>query len=221
MKFNHVIFERELVTLKQVNENGSRHYVVPGGGKYPSVTTVLAEHSRVGIQEWRNRVGNEEANKISGKASTRGTRLHKACEDYLNNKEPEFRTPLERVLFNSVIPELHKINNIHSQEVRLYSNYLRMAGTVDCIGEYNGKVGVIDFKSSSKIKEKNYIKNYFMQCAAYSIMYEELYKIPINRLVVIIGVEDELPQVFEERRDTWVRDLLYYRDLYESRNKDK
>lgn len=219
MHFNHVTFERELVTLKQVNENGSRHYVTPKGSKYPSVTTVLSEHSRVGIQEWRNRVGHEEANRIAGKASTRGTKLHKQCEDYLNNKVPVFKTPLEKVLFDSVVPELHKINNIHSQEVKMYSDYLRMAGTVDCIGEYNGKLAVIDFKSSSKIKEKNYITNYFMQCAAYSIMYEELYKIPINRLVVIIGVEDEEPQVFEERRDNWVKELLYYRDLYESKHK--
>lgn len=221
MHFNHVLFERELVKLKQVNEDGSRYYVVPGGGRYPSVTTVLSEHSREGIQAWRKRVGNEEANKISGRASTRGTKLHKVCEDYLNNKVPVFKTPLEQSLFNSVKPELHKINNIHSQEVRLYSNYLRLAGTVDCIGEYNGKLAVIDFKTSSKIKKKEYISSYFMQCAAYSIMYEELYNIPINRLVVIIGVEEEMPQVFEERRDNWVKDLLHYRDLYESKHKNK
>lgn len=218
MNFNHVYFDRESVTLKQVNENGSRHYVVPGGGRYPSVTTVLSEHSKAGILEWRNRIGHEEANRITGKAATRGTRLHKVCEDYLNNKEPVFKTPLEKDLFNSVVPELHNINNIHSQEVRMYSNYLRLAGTADCIGEYKGKLAVIDFKSSSKLKRKEYIEGYFMQCSAYSVMYEELYKMPITRLVVIIGVEGEEPQVFEEHRDNWVKKLIHYRDLYESKN---
>jgi len=219
MHFNHVSFEREPVTLKQVNEEGTRYYVTPGGNKYPSVTTVLAEHSRQGIIEWRNRIGHAEAQAITQRASTRGTKMHKLCETYLNNETPQFKTPLEQQLFNSIKPLLHNINNIHCQESRMYSNYLRLAGTVDCIGEYDGKLAVIDFKSSGKLKKKEYISNYFMQCSAYAIMYEELYNIPISRLVVIIGVEEEEPQVFEERRDNWVKDLLYYRDLYESRNK--
>jgi len=117
------------------------------------------------------------------------------------------------------MPQLDNINNIHCLESRLYSDYLRLAGTVDCVAEYNGKLAIIDFKSSGKLKKKEYINNYFMQCSAYAIMYEELYSIPISRLVVIIGVEEERPQVFEERRDNWVKDLLHYRNLYESRHK--
>lgn len=219
MYFNHVSFDREPVTLKQINEDGTRYYVTPGGSRYPSVTTVLAEHSRKGIMEWRNRVGHAEAQAITQKASSRGTKMHKLCETYLNNETPVFKTPLEQELFTSIKPLLGNINNIHSLESRMYSDYLRLAGTVDCIAEYNGKLSVIDFKSSGKIKKKEYISNYFMQCSAYAIMYEELYKIPINRLVVIIGVEDESPQIFEERRDNWVKDLLHYRDLYESKHK--
>lgn len=219
MNFNHVSFEREQITLKQVNEDGTRYYVTPKGSKYPSVTTVLAEHSRQGIMEWRNKIGHAEAQAITQRASSRGTKMHKLCEMYLNNEELSYKTPIEKELFQSLLPYIHNIDNIHCLESRMYSDYLRLAGTVDCIAEYNGKLAVIDFKSSSKLKKKEYISNYFMQCSAYAIMYEELYNIPVNRLVVIIGVEGEEPQLFEEKRDSWVTDLLHYRDLYESRYK--
>lgn len=217
LMFRHVYSERTLPKLEQVNENGTRFYLTPEGSKYPSVTTVLSEYSRKGIHEWRNRIGNEEANRISSKASTRGTKLHKACEDYLNNKEPLFKTPLEQELFGKIKPLLHNINNIHAQELRMYSHHLRMAGTVDCIAEYEGKLAVIDFKTSSKLKEASYIENYFMQCSAYAIMYEELFKIPINKTIIIIAVEDGSPQIFFETRDNHVKRLLEYRDLYENK----
>jgi genome maintenance exonuclease 1 len=178
---------------------------------------VLSEYSRKGIQEWRNRVGNEEANRISSKASTRGTKLHKACEDYLNNKDPVFKTPLEQELFVKIKPILNNINNIHAQELRMYSHHLRMAGTVDCIAEYEGKLAVIDFKTSSKLKEASYIENYFMQCTAYAIMYEERFGIPINKTIVIVAVEDNAPQIFFENRDSHAKRLLEYRDIYEKR----
>lgn len=215
--FRHVYSERTLPKLEQVNENGTRFYLTPEGNKYPSVTTVLSEYSRKGIQEWRNRVGNEEANRISSKASTRGTKLHKACEDYLNNKDPNFNTPLEKELFEKIKPLLNNINNIHAQELRMYSHHLRMAGTVDCIAEYEGKLAVIDFKTSSRMKEASYIENYFMQCSAYAIMYEERFCIPINKTIVIVAVEEHAPQIFFETRDNHVKRLLEYRDIYESK----
>ena len=162
MNYNHVKFEREQFNLNQINESNRRLYETPEGKKYPSVTTVLAEHSRQGIMEWRNRIGHAEAQAITQKAATRGTNLHKLCETYLNNEEPVFKTPLQRELFTSIKPFLHNINNIQCLESRLYSDYLRLAGTVDCIGEYNGKLSVIDFKSSGKIKKKEYIHNYFI-----------------------------------------------------------
>ena len=93
--FNHVKLDKVVPRLQQLNENGVRHYLTPEGNKYPSITTVLSEYNRKAIQDWRHRVGAEEAGRISGKASTRGTKLHKACEDYINNSEPEFHTPFE------------------------------------------------------------------------------------------------------------------------------
>jgi genome maintenance exonuclease 1 len=215
MQFNHVKLDREVPKLTQLNENGTRYYVTPSGNKYPSITTVLSAYNRKVIFEWRQRVGNEEANKISGKASTRGTKLHKNCEDYIDNKEPIFKTPFETVLFNSIKPTLHRINNVYAQELRMYSDHLRIAGTVDCVGEFDGKLSVIDFKTANRRKDPSYIENYFMQCSAYAIMFEEIFEIPVSQVVVAIAVEDDEPQVFVEKRDSHVERLLYFRDLYE------
>ena len=217
MFYNHVRPDRQSIDIRQVNEDGTRYYETPDGSKYPSVTTVLSEYSKQAIAEWRARVGEEVANKTTRIASGRGTRIHQLCEDYIQNKPIEYKNPLDQVMFNSMKPLLHRINNVHVQEHGMYSNYLRLAGTVDCIAEFDGKLSVIDFKTASKQKRSDWIENYFMQCSAYAVMYEELYREPINRLVVIIGVDDDEPQLFEQRRDNWVNRLIDYRNLYEER----
>lgn len=219
MTFIHIPLPNEVPKLKQINENGTRYYESPKGGKYPSVTTVLSAYNKKEILEWRRRVGEETANKISRAASTRGTAFHKVCENYLNNEPVNLRTPIEVERLNVFKPYLHRINNIYAQEIRMFSDHLRMAGTVDCIAEFDGKLSVIDFKTASKPKEKEHIQNYFMQCTAYSIMFEELFKIPVPRTVVLIAVDEHSPQLFLEKRDTHVEKLIYYRDLYESSNK--
>lgn len=219
MTFIHIPLPNEVPKLKQINENGTRYYESPKGGKYPSVTTVLSAYNKKEILEWRRRVGEETANKISRAASTRGTAFHKVCENYLNNEPVNLRTPIEVERLNVFKPFLHRINNIYAQEIRMFSDHLRMAGTVDCIAEFDGKLSVIDFKTASKPKEKEHIQNYFMQCTAYSIMFEELFKITVPRTVVLIAVDEHSPQLFLEKRDTHVEKLIYYRDLYESSNK--
>lgn len=218
--FNHIELVEEVPKLVQLNENGTRFYVTPEGNKYPSITTVLAEYSRKGIMEWRQRVGEEEANKISRQASSRGTRIHTLCERYLKNETLEFKTPVDIETFNIFKPVLHRINNIHLQETKMYSNYLRIAGTVDCIGEFDSKLSVIDFKTARKPKDKDLIENYFMQSAAYAIMFEERFKIPVSKIVIAIAVDEEDPQVFIEKRDNYTEKLLYYRDLYETKLKN-
>ena len=100
----------------------------------------------------------------------------------------------------------------------MYSDHLRIAGTVDCVAEFDGKISVIDFKSASKPKDKSYIENYFMQCSAYAIMFEEIFRIPVSQIVIAIAVEEEDPQIFVEKRDNYVKRLLYYRDLYEKKH---
>ena len=219
MFYNHVKVN-EFDKLEQVTrEDGVRFYATPSGKKYPSVTTVLSAHGKQGLMEWRKRVGEEQANKIASAAARRGTKMHLHCENYLNNVDVLDTIPVfQRELFESIIPYLHKINNVHVQEQRLYSDHLRLAGTVDCVAEYEGRLAIIDYKTSSRREDKDHIHNYFMQCAAYAVMYEERTGIPVSKLVIIMAVENDEPQVFVEKRDNWVSKLLEYRDLYE---KDK
>lgn len=201
--------------------NGKRFYVTPDGKKYPSVTTITSQHNKKSILEWRKRVGEEEATRISTKAAGRGTQVHKLCEEYLKNN-PDYakkHMPTNIVLFKTIQPVLDKyVNNIHAIEVPLYSNHLRTAGRVDCIAEFDGKLSVIDFKTANKLKDEDKIQNYFMQCAAYAIMYEERTGISVPRIAVIIAVEDESPQVFVKKRDEFTDGFIMYRNLYEELN---
>ncbi|NBW57791.1 exonuclease [bacterium] len=211
--FRHVPVDLPLI--KQVNLENKRLYETSMGNKYPSITTVLSEYNKHVIMEWRKRVGADNANSIAAAASRRGTKVHSIIEAYLKNDDAPIEDKLDLDRFFSLEPFLDCIDNIHVQEKGLYSDHLRIAGTVDCIAEYNGKLSVIDFKTSSKPKKKEWIDNYFMQCAAYAIMYEERTGTPINRLVIMISVEQDAPQIFLEKRDNWVKQLLHYRDLYE------
>lgn len=218
MIFNHVQLDREVPKLQQVNENGTRYYVTPEGNKYPSITTVLSAYNIGHIMEWRKRVGEEQANKISRQASGRGTRIHTLCEQYIDNTTPEYKSPLDQELFNKFKPTLHRINNVYAQELRMYSDHLRIAGTVDCIAEFDGVLSAIDFKTAKRLKNEEDIENYFMQCSAYAIMFEEQFGIPVAQIVVAIAVDDEEPQVFVKRRNSYVKQLMYFRDLYERKS---
>jgi ATP-dependent exoDNAse (exonuclease V) beta subunit len=206
-KFTHKNFLLEEMETETVD--GKRFYKTPNGN-LPSITTVLSILSRDAIKAWRKRVGETEANKISTKASRRGTSVHKMCEEYLNNELnlKEF-LPNDRETFNSIKGILDEhLDNIYAQEVPLWSSYLGVAGRVDCIAEWDGKLSVIDFKTSRKLKKKEYISNYFQQCAAYAVMWEERTGIPINKIVVVIAVDGEEPQIFEERRDNYINECV-------------
>jgi len=205
-------------TISAVNqEDGTRAYQTPEGRLYPSVTTVLAEHTKKGIQEWRARVGEVEANKVSRQSATWGTRFHTITEKYLQNNLTGGDLSLwDYEMFKVANPVLDRIDNIRAQEVALWSHHLRLAGRVDCIAEFDGKLSVIDFKTARREKDLDHIQHYFMQAAAYAIMFEERTKIPVNRLTILIAVSDGFMQVFESKRDYHVEQLLYYRDVYEA-----
>lgn len=183
--------------------DGTRVYLTPSGKRYPSVTTVTSLHNAEGIAKWRARVGAEEANRVSSKASARGTRIHSLCESFLRNEtcEPDI---FDQELFGSIVPWLGDIDNIYALETPLYSDYLQVAGTVDCIGDFQGKLSVIDFKTASKPKDRDDIYNYFMQTAAYAVAFEERTRIPVGRLVIIMAVENDDPRLFIEKRDNWI-----------------
>ena len=206
--FNHI--ECELPKLNRVtNEDGTRVYQTPSGNKYPSVTTVTGLLKKQSIIAWRKRVGEEEANRISSTAARRGTRIHSLAEKYLLNEtvNPDM---FDIEMWNKFKPILHNINNIYALEQSLFSDHLEVAGTVDCIAEYNGKMSVIDFKTSKRIKERDNIHDYFMQCSAYAVAFEEMTKIPVPQIVILIAVDEEDPLIFVEKRNTWING---FRDL--------
>lgn len=188
--FNHISHNFPKLLTEEVD--GKRLYLAPNGEHYPSVTTVLSDYNKKEIQEWRARVGEEQANKISRQATTRGTSVHKVIEKYLKNEDISKyeMVPNVKSLFFRMKEELDKkVNNIHCLEDKLYSHTLKLAGTVDCISEYNGELSVIDFKTSVRLKKKENIGNYFMQGAAYSTMFTEMTGLPINKIVILIGVD--------------------------------
>ena len=209
--FNHVPVE--IGKLVQVNAKGGRYYETPSGAKYPSVTSVTRLHNLESIQAWKDKVGEEEAGKISRRALARGNKIHSLAEKYLLN-EGDMSDDFSKADFGQMIPYLNKINNIHCLETQLYSDHLQTAGTVDCIGEYEGKLTVIDFKTSAKLKKREWVKDYFMQCSAYAVMYEERTGTPIERLLLIINVEDEGVQLIDGKRDDYLQDFLDLRETF-------
>ena len=201
--------------------DGTRYYETPDGKLYPSVTTVLKDLSAEGIAAWRAKVGADVANRVSAQASARGTAVHKLCEDYIDNKEDylDGHMPANIETFNTLKGLLDKyLDNVVMQEVPLYSNYLEVGGRVDCIGEWNGKLSVIDFKTSKRRKRKDQISSYFMQAAAYCVMFEELTKIPITQTIILMSVDNDHPLVFKSTRDEYIDQFMKqrasYRDKY-------
>jgi genome maintenance exonuclease 1 len=219
MTFEHVPVELNEMVAETTSTG--RTYKTPEGINLPSITTVLSILSRDSIAKWRKKVGEEEANRISHRASTRGTAVHEIIERYINN-EKDFKngyTPDIISTFNDIRPILdNRIGRVYAQEAPLYSTHLGVAGRVDCVAEFDGRLSIIDFKTSRKPKQTNWITNYFMQESAYAIMWEERTGKPIVQLVTIIAVDDHEPQVFIEHRDNWVRPLKDTIDQYNKEN---
>lgn len=199
--------------------DGKRFYQLPDGTKLPSVTTVIGAQKKEAIMAWRNRVGEETANKISSKASGRGTAVHKLCEDYLNNEDVKMGMPDAYEMFVSIKPLLNRINNIHYQEQTLWSKQLNMAGRVDCIAEFDGTLSVIDFKTSAKVKTSDDIQDYFWQTTAYALMYEELIGEPIHDIVIVMAVQDNRPILFKQRTEDHIKGLVNAISYYEKSGK--
>jgi ATP-dependent exoDNAse (exonuclease V) beta subunit len=217
--FNHVKLPSLDFDLKAETTDSGRLYATPTGEKYKSITTVLGNYNKQAIMEWRERVGAEEANKISTKAANRGTKVHKICEDYINNEIPELKMqmmmPDLKELFFKIKPIIdEKLGDVYSQEQALYSDKLKIAGRVDLIGMWNGKLSVIDFKTSTKQKQEEDIQNYFMQCTAYALMFSELTGMWIDDIVVLIATGEGEAQLFERQIDDYMKPLMRYINKY-------
>ena len=198
--FNHVISNVN-VSLERVEENGQRYYKTPDG-VFPSVTTVTGWEKKNFFSKWR-RDNPEEAIRVC----SRGNKLHSIIENYLNNNEDVKENSNEVDLFRSMKPHIDKINNIRALESPLYSKILGLAGRVDCIAEYNKELCVIDFKGSTRIKNKDDIENYFLQAAAYALMWQERTGEKCKKICIIIGTEKGITQVFVENTIDYVKKL--------------
>ena len=213
--FNHV--DIEIPQLKRVTIDGVRYYDVPNGDKLVSITSVISWINREIFLEWRKKVGTAEADKVTKAATSRGTDMHTLVEHYLKNEDLPKVQPLSDYLFKIAKPTLQKINNIHALETSLYSNQLGVAGTVDCIAEYEGELAVIDFKTSKKPKPREWIDHYFVQCAAYACMLYEMSGIIVKKFVIIMSCEDGECVVYEESdKRKYIKMLSeYIRDFVE------
>jgi genome maintenance exonuclease 1 len=216
--FNH-LEGYESVSLPTETINGKRYYTTPEGKHYPSVTTVTGLMNRKGIEAWRKWVGEEKANKISSQAAGRGTRYHYMMEDFINNLDITEKlakaTPIDKMMFNQTRAITEKLGDIYMLEGSMYSHELEMAGRVDCIADFAGKVSVIDFKTSTKAKSASKIKNYFIQETAYAKMFEEMYNVSIERIVTIVAVEETgQSQLFVEEPKNWLDQLKEVRAQY-------
>ena len=204
--------------------DGFRFYEIDGKN-YPSITTVLGIQKKKELQKWRDSIGEDVANWEMRRAARRGKSTHKLVEQYLKGETPSERSVLPLGMFRLIKPYVDQINNIHCLETIMYSHKLTVAGQVDCIAEYNGKLSVIDFKTANKERQESWIENYFLQTCAYAIMYEELFKKKIDQLVILIAGEDGsmVPFVkekapYEEKLGKAIQGFYKY---YEELNKKK
>ena len=211
------------VPIERETIDGVRYYKVFGTEelvKMPSITSVISWRNRNKFKAWRKKVGEEVANNITRKATHRGTDAHTLIEEYLNNSQKFSNVlPLSQFLFKQAKPTLDKIDNILCQETALYSTNLGIAGSVDCIAEYEGELAVIDFKTSAKPKPREWIEDYFVQCAAYACMLYEMKGIMVKKFVIIMTCEDGECVVYEERDKKKYINLLseYIREFVESK----
>ena len=197
--FDHV--DLNLEPLERETIDGVRYYSIPDVDelvKLVSITSVTSHFNKEIFLNWRKKVGNEEADRITKAATRRGTDMHTLTENYLYNKDLPEVPPISEFLFKIAKSKINLINKIHALEGPLYSKQLGIAGTVDCIAEYNGELAIIDFKTSKKPKPREWIEHYFVQCMAYGCMLYEMRNISVKKLVIIMACENGECVVYEE-----------------------
>jgi genome maintenance exonuclease 1 len=211
--FNHI--ELDLPKLERESIDGVRYYKVPvddGLKKLISITSVTSNYKKEFFNKWRQRVGVDKADKITKKATARGTDTHTLIEQYLRNMDCNSNVlPISEHLFQVAVPALKRINNIHALEGSLYSLFFGIAGTVDCIAEFDGELAIIDFKTSKEPKPREWIEGYFVQCCAYACMLYELTNISVKKFVIIMTCENGDVEIYEEYdKEKYIRLLTQY-----------
>tara|TARA_B100001057_G_C22716627_1_gene898019 strand:- start:235 stop:924 length:690 start_codon:yes stop_codon:yes gene_type:complete len=225
MAFKFIELDKQVLPkTKGKRIDGFRFYDI-NGKNYPSVTTVLGIRKKEGLQKWRDAIGENVANWEMGRAARRGKAFHTLVEQYLKGETPSIRDVLPIGLFKLMKPYIDQIDNIHLLEAIMYSPKLTIAGQVDCVAEYNGKLSVIDFKTANKERQEDWIENYFLQTTAYAHMFEETFGKPIEQIVILLASEDGTVQTFVKNKADYEKELGkaiedFYK-YYEELNKDK
>lgn len=201
-------FEHLLLPVKELSTeyiDGKRFYVTPTGDKYPSVTTVLSTLSKEGIDKWVQDVGIEKATKIRTQAATRGTKVHTICEDYIKNIDnyTQGHMPSNVMMFKQIQPYLDEhLDKVYGIEIPLHSHTLKTAGRCDLVGRLHGMTSILDYKTSTKPKNREWIENYFLQATVYAMMIEEMYGFKVPQIAIAIAVEEGDLQTFVESSNT-------------------
>jgi len=208
--FKHELLEHQ--ELESVTTDSGRFYTTPDGKKYPSVTTVIgAASDKTWLYEWQRRVGKKKAQEITSRAATRGTKIHRMFEKYLMNESDYLANavPINKSLFLEMKPIVDKrMSKIYGVEHTLYSHRLRTAGKTDVIAEFDGIASIVDFKTSSRLKEESDIRGYFQQATCYALMTGERHGIHIHKIVVLICTP-EGPQVFVQKTKDYVSEVVH------------
>lgn len=224
VRFKHSPVDLGYKDLNVENTPAGRCYITPAGDAYASITTILGSLGKESLHEWREAVGEAEADRICHHAATRGTAMHEIVERYLDNHEQWFKStdmPHTRALFNSIRPILDRhIKEVILQECPLYSDTLRAAGRVDLVASFDGTLSIVDFKTSRRRKKSDGISNYFQQATAYALMFEERTGIKIDQIVIIMAVDDDpQPIVFIEKTKQFIKPLFNTIQTYYSQDK--
>ena len=184
--------------------NGSRHYNLDGSN-LPSVTTILkatqSEEDKAGIAAWKERVGHKEAERIKNEASNRGSSMHSYIEQFLLGKfnldlleeENKSKKMAEEIIDNGL---KNKLSEVWGAEATVYYPG-KYGGTADCIGVYEGKETILDFKQSNKPKKEEYIEDYFLQLGAYTLAHNTVYNSRITQGAILLCTVDRLFQDFK------------------------
>jgi hypothetical protein len=209
-KFTHRFVEK--ISLTSETTDAGRYYSIPDGRKLPSVTTVLGRSlDHAWLDEWRERVGAEEADKISKTACYRGSKVHDMAERYVLNQDYMTEVmPLHAAMFKPIKKVLdERVDNVLGIELALFSTALNTAGRTDLVAEFNGVTSIIDYKTSKRMKGEADIEGYFLQSTVYSLMFERIYSIETRQIVILITVENARePLVFVKDRNTYVKRVL-------------
>ena len=190
--------------LERVDLDSGRHYLDSTGTPVPSVTTVLSNTSTKsdGIDKWRKRVGDIEADRVIKQSTDIGTAVHEALEAYLKKEEWDIfdisisdQNISKKISQKFIADGLNTLNEIWGLEVGLILDGL-YAGTADCIGLVNGVPSIIDFKTAKKIKRREWIEDYFLQGCAYANAHNVMFGTNISQIVILMVDRDLVFQEF-------------------------